>query len=101
MLAPSVREMEYRESYLEGEVLARAQREYLHRVPVTPKESAAWVGLCVTALRSAVTCSNSMLPPHRDVWCASPQAVSLCTHGRAFDAQPQKHISKWFIRRQL
>ena len=46
ILAPSVREMEYRESYLEGEVLSRAQREYLHRVPVTPKESAAWVGLC-------------------------------------------------------
>jgi hypothetical protein len=37
ILAPSVRE---------GEVLSRAQREYLHRVPVTPKESAAWVGLC-------------------------------------------------------
>ena len=49
VLAPSVREMEYRESYLEGEVLSRAQREYLHRVPVTPKESAAWVGLCSPA----------------------------------------------------
>jgi hypothetical protein len=38
--------MQYRENYLEEEVLARAQREYMHRVPVTPKESAAWVGLC-------------------------------------------------------
>lgn len=46
LLSPSARDMQYRENYLEGEVLARAQREYMHRVPVTPKESAAWVGLC-------------------------------------------------------
>jgi hypothetical protein len=61
VLAPSVREMEYRESYLEGEVLSRAQREYLHRVPVTPKESAAWVGLCALPWHVIVPAVLNML----------------------------------------
>lgn len=46
LLAPSQREMRAREEYLAEEVLARSEREYLNRLPVTPKESAAWVGRC-------------------------------------------------------
>lgn len=44
LLAPSIHEMVQREAFLAEEVLARSQREYQNRVPVTPKESAAWVG---------------------------------------------------------
>lgn len=36
--------MDYREQYLSHETMMRAEREYLNRVPVTPKESAAWFG---------------------------------------------------------
>jgi hypothetical protein len=40
--------MDYRERYLSEETLVRAEREYLNRVPVTPKESAAWFGRLLT-----------------------------------------------------
>ena len=44
LLSPSRKEMDYRERYLSHETMMRAEREYLNRVPVTPKESAAWFG---------------------------------------------------------
>lgn len=44
LLSPSRKEMDYREQYLSHETMMRAEREYLNRVPVTPKESAAWFG---------------------------------------------------------
>jgi hypothetical protein len=46
LLAPSSREMTLREAFLTDEVLVRSQREFQNRIPVTPKESAAWVGRC-------------------------------------------------------
>lgn len=44
--------MDYRERYLSDETLVRAEREYLNRVPVTPKESAAWFGRLLTCFWS-------------------------------------------------
>jgi hypothetical protein len=44
--------MDYRERYLSEETLVRAEREYLNRVPVTPKESAAWFGRLLTCFWS-------------------------------------------------